>query len=96
MARTTRSTKDNNIRERKEVDAVTSRKFSEIENVVKKINKKEAVIVDFEEISPRIAQRMLDFLSGAIFVLNGTIKKVKNKTYVLISDGIKVSTVREK
>ena len=96
MARTTRSTKEKDIREKKEVDTVTPRKFSEIENVVKKINRKEAVIVDFEEITPRVAQRMLDFLSGAIFVLNGTIKKVKNKTYVLIPDGIKVSTVREK
>ncbi len=96
MARTTPSTKEKDIREKKEVDTVTPRKFSEIENVVKKINRKEAVIVDFEEITPRVAQRMLDFLSGAIFVLNGTIKKVKNKTYVLIPDGIKISTVREK
>ena len=96
MARTTRSTKEKDIREKREVDTVTPRKFSEIENVVKKINRKEAVIVDFEEITPRVAQRMLDFLSGAIFVLNGTIKKVKNKTYVLIPDGIKISTVREK
>ena len=29
-------------------------------------------------------------------ILNFLLKKVKNKTYVLIPDGIKVSTVREK
>ena len=66
-----------------------------MENVVKKLKRKEGVIIDFEEVPPAVAQRMLDFLSGAVFALRGSIKKIKYKTYVLIPDGVTISSVRQ-
>lgn len=89
-------TKENPQDVKKEVNSVTPRKFADIEEIVKKLKRKEGVIIDFERVSPRVAQRMLDFISGVVFVMNGSIKKIKNKMYIIIPDGIKISTVRER
>ncbi|HOO22852.1 MAG TPA: cell division protein SepF [Clostridia bacterium] len=78
----------------KEIDVVCPEKFSEIEELVARLRRRESVIVDLEEIPPAIARRMLDFISGGVFALEGTVRKIKRKTYILIPQGVKVSSVR--
>ena len=88
------STKENNFNDKKEIIPITPKKFEDVEIVIRKLKRKEGVIVDFEEVPPHIAQRMLDFLSGAVFTVNGSIKKLKYRMYILIPDGVKISSVR--
>ena len=83
-------------KEKKEIFPVCPTSFSDVESIVKKLKRHEGVIVDFEEVPPSVAQRMLDFLSGAVFSLRGSIKKIKYKTYVLIPDGVTISTVKKR
>lgn len=82
--------------ERREVAVVSPRQFSDVETLIKKLRNREGVIVDFEEVPPHIAQRMLDFLSGAVYALEGTVNKLKYKMYILIPQGVKINTVRNK
>ena len=86
--------KTEELRERKEIVPVVPTKFADVEDVVRKLKRKEGVIIAFEEVPPQIAQRMLDFLSGAVFSIKGSIKKLKYKMYILIPDGVKISSVR--
>lgn len=86
--------KSNQVKRKKEVDVVCPDKFSDVEQLIKKMQKNEGVIVDFEGVPPHIAQRMLDFLSGAVFALEGTINKLKYKMYILIPNGVKINTVK--
>lgn len=88
------SAKDDRIEERKEIIPVNPRKFDDVEQIVRKLKRKEGIIVDFEDVSPHIAQRMLDFLSGAVFAYNGSIKKLKYRMYIIIPDGVKISSVK--
>ncbi len=88
------SDKSEGLRERKEIIPVVPTKFADVEDVVKKLKRKEGVIIDFETVPPNVAQRMLDFLSGATFALRGSIKKLKYKMFILIPDGVKITSVK--
>lgn len=88
------SDKSEGLRERKEIIPVVPTKFADVEDVVKRIKRKEGVIIDFDTVPPAIAQRMLDFLSGATFALRGSIKKIKYKTFILIPDGVKITSIK--
>ena len=46
------------LREKKEIVPVVPTKFADVEDVVRKLKRKEGVIIDFEEVPPAIAQRM--------------------------------------
>ena len=81
---------------RREVEVIFPDRFSDIETLVRRLKDREGVMVDFTDVPPHIAQRMLDFLSGATFALNGTINKIKYKTYLLIPRGVTVRSVRVK
>lgn len=83
-------------KEKKEIIPVTPTTFADVEDVVRKLKRKEGVIVDLEDVPASVSQRMLDFLSGAVFSLGGTIKKLKYKLYILIPNGVKISSVRSK
>lgn len=80
-------------KEKKEIVPIAPLTFEDVEDAVRRIKRKEGVIVDLEDVPPSVAQRMLDFLSGAVFALKGSIKKVKYKMYILIPDGVKISSV---
>ena len=79
----------------KEVSVITPERFSDVEYLIKKFRAREGVIVDFDGIPPHLAQRMLDFLSGAVFALEGSICKLKYKMYILITQGVKINTLRK-
>lgn len=77
-----------------EIVPVVPAKFSDVEDVIRKLKRKEGVIVDLEPVPPKIAQRMLDFIGGAAFSLDGTVKKLDYRMYIIIPDGVKISSVR--
>ena len=85
-----------NTKEKKEIVPVTPTDFSDVEDVVRKLKRKEGVIVDLEQVPAAVSQRILDFLCGAVFSLGGSIKRLKYKLYILIPNGVKISTVRSK
>ncbi len=81
-------------KKKREIEVICPDKFSDVEELIKKLQKSEGAIVDFEGVPPHIAQRMLDFLSGAVFALNGAINKLKYKMYILIPCGVKINTIK--
>ncbi len=87
------ASKDERTKEKKEIVPICPTRFADMETVVKKLKRKEGVIVDFDDVPPAVAQRMLDFLSGAVFSLRGSIRKLKYKTYALIPDGATITTI---
>jgi len=57
-----------------------------------------SVIINLEEIKSDTsqAQRVLDFLAGVVFSLDGDIQKVSNKVYVLVPRNVEISkTIRD-
>lgn len=79
---------------RKQAAIIKPEKFADVEELVDSVKRRESVIVDFNGIPDDIAKRMLDFLSGATFALNGTVNRLKFKKYILIPYGIKIKRVK--
>ncbi len=79
---------------RREVITISPSTFSEVEGIVRSFRNRVSVIVDFSDLPNDIGRRILDFLSGAVFSLNGTIDRIKYKQYILIPEGVKIKKGR--
>ena len=79
----------------KEAKEIAPFDLERAEEVIFRVRKKEGVVLNFDEMSVETAQRMLDFISGAVYVLGGTVKKIKDKKYLLIPQNVKINKVRE-
>ena len=77
-----------------EAEVVLPKSFDDVTDLIERVKLREGVIVDFEGIPPHLAQRMLDFLSGAVFALGGGINRIKKKTYILVPHGVRIKSVR--
>ena len=49
------------------------------------------VVLTLDEIDPKLTQRAIDTLSGAVFALNATIRKASDRTYVLAPNTVEVN-----
>lgn len=61
--------------------------FDECKKIANYINKEKIVTVNLEHLSNESAQRMLDFLSGAMEVKKARFITVSKKVYVSVPDG---------
>jgi len=68
---------------------VTPASFEECKKIANYISKEKIVTINFEHLSNESAQRMLDFLSGAMEVKKARFITVSKKVYVSVPDGIK-------
>ena len=60
--------------------APTSEK--EVQNIVDELKSGKDVIVDLKNLDTKEYIRALDFMSGAVYVLGGKIKKLSDKTFL--------------
>lgn len=71
-----------------EMVLVKAKAYEDLENIAMNIREQKVVIVNFEEIDKETAQRMVDFLSGAVFALDGKTKKVSGSTFLFSSSQV--------
>lgn len=64
--------------------------YDEVESIAQNIKERRSVIVNFEQVDKEIAQRMIDFLSGAVFALDGTVEKVSVGTFLFATCNVDV------
>lgn len=64
------------------VNVSTPSTFRDIQELVNSLRRHEAVIVDMSRIHPDCVERVLDYLSGAVFALEGTEKSVSKTIYM--------------
>ena len=66
-------------------------KYEDVKNLVEYLRQSEPAIVDLNDISPEEAQRILDFISGAICALNGGIQRVTGNIFLLAPEGFNIT-----
>ncbi len=64
--------------------------FEESEKLAGHLKNRRPVIVNFDNTSKEIAQRIIDFLSGAVFALNGGTWKVTAETFLFMPSNISI------
>ena len=57
--------------------------YADTQNVIDTLKSRKPVIVNMEELEIDCAQRILDFMAGAIYALDGTIYKISRGIFVV-------------
>lgn len=52
--------------------------YDEVQNICDDLKSKKPIIINFENMDKEVAKRMVDFISGAVYALDGNIQKISN------------------
>ena len=61
--------------------------YEDTQNIIDNLKSRKPVIVNMEELDLDCAQRILDFMAGAIYALNGTIYKISRRHHLIRPTG---------
>ena len=56
--------------------------FNDTSKAADQLNKRKAVIVNMENVDKAMARRVVDFLSGCVYALDGDVKKIAQSAYL--------------
>ncbi len=65
--------------------------YDDMQEIARQIKDRKVAVVNFEDMDKDVAQRMVDFLSGAAFALDGVPRKVSGGTFIFSSSQVDVS-----
>lgn len=68
----------------------TPHNFQDVKSLIVSLRNNQSVIVDIGNIVESDAYRIMDYLSGAIFALNGSIQKIAKNMYALAPHGASI------
>lgn len=74
--------------ERTEIVSVES--FEDCEQIARRYRDGQPVLFDLAGVDRTTARRVIDFVSGATFVLRGRLTKVASRAFLLVPDGVVV------
>lgn len=64
--------------------------YSDVKSLIDCLKSNQAIIVDFEKIDDRIAQRILDYFSGALYALGGSHQRISESIFLITPGGMKI------
>lgn len=70
----------------------TPNSYEDVQEIIDHLKNRESVLLNLKEIKTSTGQRIIDFLSGAIYALNGSIVSVDNGLYLMAPDGVDIRT----
>lgn len=65
--------------------------YDDVQKLIDRLKTGEQVIVNFANVDGVSFYRMIDFLSGAVYALNGTIQKITANIFLFAPYGAKIS-----
>ena len=70
--------------------------YEDVKEIAEYLKSKKSVIVNLENISMEEARRILDFMSGATFMAEGTIQNVSDRIYLITPKNVEIQNDVEK
>ena len=67
---------------KQEVVLFHAKTFDDAAKAADELRKKKAVILNMENVDKSLTRRVVDFLSGSVYALDGSVKKVAQSTYL--------------
>lgn len=58
--------------------------YEDTQNIIDNLKSRKPIIVNMENIEVDVAQRILDFMSGACYAINGTVYKVSSRIFAVV------------
>lgn len=74
-----------------EMKVVKPVKFEEVTQIAEYLLKRHTVVLNLEDTDKDTMVKVIDFLSGVVFAIKGSVKRVANSTYVVTPNGVSIS-----
>ena len=65
--------------------------YNDVQTLIDYLKRKEPAIINLDGVDPATAQRVLDFTSGAIYALNGSVLRISGNIFLLSPEGVGVT-----
>lgn len=62
--------------------------FSEVQNIVDQLKSKKPIILNLTKLEREKARRIVDFISGAVYGIGGSVQKISDAIFVFTSDNV--------
>lgn len=66
--------------------------YEDTQNIIDNLKEKKSIVVNLDDLEIDVAQRILDFISGAVYALNGSIRKAARNIFVIAPFNVDVSS----
>ncbi|MTT32027.1 DUF552 domain-containing protein [Terrilactibacillus sp. BCM23-1] len=67
--------------------------FADVETMTIHVKSRRTVIINLDRVSPELGRRILDFLSGATFALDGHIQKLAVNTFMFAPEHVDITKI---
>lgn len=83
-----------NLHAQRQMKVVVSepRVFEDVQGLAENLKSRRPVIVNLEKAEPELAKRVVDFISGATYALNGTLQKVGSGIFLVVPSNMDISS----
>jgi len=65
--------------------------YDEATSICDELKNRKLVVINVSDLEPKTAQRLLDFMGGASYVLNGELQEVEKNVYILSPANVEVT-----
>ena len=69
--------------------------YDQAQTIIDYLKLRKPIIVNLDEIEVSVAQRILDFITGAVYALSGDIKKAARNIFVVVPSNVEISNANE-
>lgn len=67
----------------------------DVQILIDYLKRKEPAIINLDNVEVDVAQRVLDFVSGAIYALNGSVHRVAGNIFLMSPEGVEITVPYE-
>ncbi|RJQ28667.1 MAG: DUF552 domain-containing protein [Peptococcaceae bacterium] len=67
------------------------RSFEEVVSIADNLKNRYSVVINLEQADTELAKRVVDFLSGATYALNGSMQKVGNGIFLFVPSNVDIA-----
>lgn len=75
-----------------QMKVVRPKKLSEATEIADSLRAGQTIVLNLDEMTDIAARRILDYIAGVIYAINGKIERPADRTFLLTPAGIKVAT----
>lgn len=79
-------------RKKDRISVVEPRAYNEAMTIAKRVGQGEVVLINFQSLDEMKARRVVDFLTGAVFMIDGDIKLVGNEMFLCTPTNVEISS----
>ncbi|WP_027963116.1 cell division protein SepF [Halalkalibacillus halophilus] len=67
------------------------KEYEEAQDIADHIKKKKSVVINLQQLDHYTSKRIIDFLSGTVYALNGNIQKLGQQTFLATPEHVNIS-----